>query len=102
MATGVKNGWLPVDYGYVAEQGWNGIVKYIGTAGDVTGVCTGTGIMPSLTFYYKRPTDKNNPMGEGPVLRAGVAMLDLPKYVDPQAELKYQDIQTGEWRKRIK
>lgn len=102
MATGVKKGWLPVDYGYVAEQGWNGIVKYIGTEGNVTGVCTGTGIMPSLTFYYKRPTDINTPMGEGPVLRAGVAMMDLPKYVDPQAELKYQDIQTGEWRKRIK
>jgi rhamnogalacturonyl hydrolase YesR len=102
MATGVKNGWLPVDYTYVAEQGWNGIVNFIGTEGDVTGVCTGTGIMPSLTFYYKRPTDKNTPMGEGPVMRAGVAMLDLPKYTDPPADLQYPDIETGEWRKRIK
>ncbi|GAB3537657.1 glycoside hydrolase family 88 protein [Pontibacter brevis] len=101
MATGVKNGWLPVDYGYVAEQGWSGILRKIGTEGNVTDVCTGTGIMPSLTFYYKRPTDVNTPMGEGPVMRAGVAMLGLPKYVDPPAHLKYRDIETGEWRKGI-
>lgn len=38
----------------------------------------------------------------GPVMRAGVAMLDLPKYVDPTAHLKYPDIESGEWRKRTK
>lgn len=36
--------------------------------GDVTKICVGTGIMPSPAYYYNRL--QNDPMGEGPVLRA--------------------------------
>ena len=43
-------------------------------------ICAGTGIMPALSFYYNRPQWKNDPMGEGPVLRALVEMIDAPKY----------------------
>ena len=46
--------------------------------GDVTKICVGTGIMPSPAYYYNRPTQENDPMGEGPVLRALIEMMDAP------------------------
>ena len=38
--------------------------------GDVTQNLCRNGIMPSPAYYYNRPTQENDPMGEGPVLRA--------------------------------
>lgn len=60
--------------------------------GDVTAICAGTGIMPSLSFYYNRPQWKNDPMGEGPVLRALVEMIDAPAYTEIKAEQQYDKI----------
>lgn len=96
LATGVKQGWLHRDYTYAAEQGWKGILTKISEQGDVSGICTGTGIMPSLVFYYNRPVESNTPMGEAPVLRAGIAMLDLPPFRDPPAHLQYPRIRSQE------
>ena len=48
--------------------------------------------MPSLTYYYNRPQLKNDPMGEGPVLRALVEMMDAPKYTEIKAEQQYDRI----------
>jgi rhamnogalacturonyl hydrolase YesR len=95
LATGVKKGWLHRDFTYAAEQGWKGILGKISEQGDVSGICTGTGIMPSLVFYYNRPVETNTPMGEAPVLRAGIAMLDLPPFRDPPAHLQYPRIRAG-------
>jgi unsaturated rhamnogalacturonyl hydrolase len=92
MARGVKNGWLHPDFIYVAQQGLKGIMKKITPDGDVTSICVGTGIMPSLQYYYNRPTQENDPMGEGPVLRALVEMINAPDYTEIKAEEQYDKI----------
>ena len=43
-------------------------------------------------FYYNRPTQENDPMGEGPVLRALVEMIDAPKYTEISANDQYDRI----------
>ena len=93
IARGVREGWLHPDFIYVAEQGLKGMMKKISANGDVTAICVGTGIMPSLQYYYNRPTQENDPMGEGPVLRALVEMIDAPKYSEIRAEEQYDKIQ---------
>lgn len=92
IARGVKQGWLHPDFIYVAEQGLKGMMTKISDAGDVTAICVGTGIMPSTVFYYNRPTQENDPMGEGPVLRALIEMMDAPKYTEISAEEQYDKI----------
>lgn len=92
IARGVKKGWLHPDLIYVAEQGLKGMSRQISENGDVTNICVGTGIMPSLHYYYNRPTQENDPMGEGPVLRALIEMIDAPKYTEIRAEDQYDKI----------
>ncbi|MBQ8673305.1 MAG: glycoside hydrolase family 88 protein [Bacteroides sp.] len=92
IARGVKNGWLHPDFIHVAEQGLHGMLTKISAEGDVTTTCVGTGIMPSLSFYYNRPTQVNDPMGEGPVLRALIEMMDAPRYTEIKAEEQYDKI----------
>ena len=92
IARGVKQGWIHKDFIYVAEQGLKGILSKMSAEGDLEAICVGTGIMPSLTYYYNRPTQKNDPMGEGPVLRALVEMMDAPKYTEIKAEQQYDRI----------
>lgn len=92
IARGVKEGWLHPDFIYVAEMGLRGMMRQITPEGDVTNICVGTGIMPSLVYYYNRPTQTNDPMGEGPVLRALIEMMDLPRYTEIKAEQQYDKI----------
>lgn len=92
IARGVKNGWLHPDFIYVAEQGLKGMMTKITDNADVTTICVGTGIMPSLSYYYNRPTQTNDPMGEGPVLRALIEMMDAPKYTEIGADEQYDKI----------
>lgn len=92
IAKGVKNGWLHPDFIYVAEQGLKGMMTKITDNADVTTICVGTGIMPSAAYYYNRPTQVNDPMGEGPVLRALIEMIDAPKYTEIKAEQQYDKI----------
>lgn len=92
IARGVKSGWLHPDFIYVAEQGLKGMLSKISADGDVTTICVGTGIMPSPAYYYNRPTQENDPMGEGPVLRALIEMMDAPKYTEIKAEQQYDKI----------
>lgn len=73
-------------------EGLKGMLTKITPEGDVTAICAGTGIMPSLSFYYNRPQWKNDPMGEGPVLRALVEMIDAPAYTEIKAEQQYDKI----------
>jgi len=89
LARGVKEGWLHPDFIYVADQGLKGMMTKITPDGGVTAICVGTGIMPSLQYYYDRPTIENDPMGEGPVLRALVEMIGAQKYTENKAESQY-------------
>lgn len=92
IARGVREGWIDKDFIYVAEQGLKGMMTKMSDDGDVTSICVGTGIMPSLSFYYNRKTQENAPMGEGPVLRALVEMSDAIKYSEISADDQYDKI----------
>lgn len=92
IARGVREGWINKDYIYAAEQGLKGMMTKMTDRGDVTAICVGTGIMPSLTFYYNRKTQENAPMGEGPVLRALIEMSDAKKYSEISADVQYDKI----------
>ena len=92
MARGVRMGWLHPDFIYVAEQGLKGMNTLLTDAGDVNGICVGTGIMPSVSYYYNRPTQSNDPMGEGPVMRALVEMSKASKYTEISADDQYDKI----------
>lgn len=92
IARGVREGWINKDFIYVAEQGLKGMMTKMSDDGDVTAICVGTGIMPSLSFYYNRKTQENAPMGEGPVLRALVEMSDAIKYSEISADDQYDKI----------
>jgi rhamnogalacturonyl hydrolase YesR len=76
----------------VAEQGLKGMNTLLSDGGDVSGICVGTGIMPSVAYYYNRPTQSNDPMGEGPVMRALVEMSKAPKYSEISADAQYDKI----------
>lgn len=92
IARGVREGWINKDYIFAAEQGLKGMMSMMSDQGDVTNICVGTGIMPSLSFYYKRPVQKNAPMGEGPVLRALIEMAKAKKYSEISADDQYDKI----------
>lgn len=92
IARGVRMGWINKDYIYAAEQGLKGMMTKMSDKGDVTAICVGTGIMPSLTFYYNRPTQENAPMGEGPVLRALIEMAKAKRYTEISADEQYDKI----------
>lgn len=92
IARGVREGWINKDYIYAAEQGLKGIMTKMTNQGDITAICVGTGIMPSLTYYYNRKTQENGPMGEGPVLRALIEMSKASKYTEISADDQYDKI----------
>ena len=89
IARGVNRGWLPQDFAQVADYGWRGILSKITKNGDVTDICPGTGIAPALPAYYSRPRKTDIAMGEGPVLRAGAAILKMPHYHEIPAYKTY-------------
>lgn len=89
IARGVKRGWLEPDFAQVAYFGWKGLLTKIDDQGDVSGICPGTGIAPSLVAYYNRPQETNLAMGEGPVLRAGAEMIGLKPYHEEPAYKTY-------------
>lgn len=89
IARGVNRGWLEPDFAEVAYYGWRGLLTKIDDQGNVSGICPGTGIAPSLVAYYNRPEKKNIAMGEGPVLRAGAEMLSLKPYHEEPAYKTY-------------
>lgn len=92
MARGVNRGWLNQDFSYVADEGWRGVLSKIDDQANVRDICVGTGIKPSLSFYYKRSLVSNIPMGEGPVIRAGVEILQMQKHYESPAREKYDRI----------
>jgi rhamnogalacturonyl hydrolase YesR len=89
LARGVNRGWLEPDFAQVAYYGWKGLLTRIDDQGDVSGICPGTGIAPSLVAYYNRPERSNIAMGEGPVLRAGAEMMELKPYREKPASETY-------------
>ncbi|MDZ7723219.1 MAG: glycoside hydrolase family 88 protein [candidate division KSB1 bacterium] len=80
IAKAVNQGWVHKDYADVAEQGWKSILSNMTEEYDVNSICVGTGIRPSITYYYNRPAKMNEPHGLGAVILAGIEMTNMEKY----------------------
>ena len=80
MAHAINQGWIDVKaYGPTALLGWHAVASQITTAGQVTGVCVGTGMAFDPAFYYYRPVNPYAAHGYGPVLLAGAEVVQLLK-----------------------
>jgi unsaturated rhamnogalacturonyl hydrolase len=80
LAHAVNKGWLDGKaYAPMAMLAWNAVSTKINTAGQVEGVCVGTGMAFDPAFYYHRPVSPYAAHGYGPVLLAGAEMLRLVK-----------------------
>jgi rhamnogalacturonyl hydrolase YesR len=77
IAKAVNNGWIDAEYASIAENGWKGLLTKITDDFHVKDICIGTGIEPSLCYYYNRPALTDEPHGLGPVIIAGVEYLKM-------------------------
>lgn len=77
VAKAINEGWIDPRYAYVAAQGWEGVSRKILADGQVEGICMGTGISTSTSYYASRPTPLNDIHGLGAVLLAGCEVMKL-------------------------
>lgn len=80
IAKAVNKGWVHKDYADVAEEGWKSIVNNMTEDYDIKDICVGTGIRPSITYYYNRPAKMNEPHGLGALILAGIEITKMEKY----------------------
>lgn len=80
IAKAVNQGWIHKDYADVAEQGWLSLLSNMTENYDIKNICVGTGIRPSISYYYNRPARTNEPHGLGALILAGVEMAQMEKY----------------------
>jgi unsaturated rhamnogalacturonyl hydrolase len=80
IAKAVNEGWVHSDYMQVAEFGWEGLRSMMTDDYDLKNVCIGTGIRPSLTYYYNRPTGTNGHHALGALLLAGCELYKSEPY----------------------
>ena len=80
IAHAINKGWIDgVVYGPMAALGWAAVSTKVNAAGQVEGVCVGTGMGFDPAFYYYRPVNVYAAHGYGPVLLAGGEMIQLLK-----------------------
>ena len=89
----INEGWADVQtYGPAAVAAWRAVATRINQAGEVEGVCVGTGVGYEPGFYYTRPTNVNAAHGYGPVILAGSEVLKMlrnaPRFYDGGASLQ--------------
>jgi len=77
IAKGVNNGWIDTRYATIAQNAWRGLKSKINEKGKIEGICEGTGIEESLSYYYNRPTPVHDIHGLGAVLMAGIEVIKL-------------------------
>ena len=76
MAHGINRGWLDAKaYAPIVSVAWNAVAQKVNAAGQVEGVCVGTGLAFDPTYYSYRPTSVRAAHGYGPVLLAGAEMI---------------------------
>jgi unsaturated rhamnogalacturonyl hydrolase len=80
ISKAVNEGWIDKDYMQVAEFGWKGLRSMMTSDYDLKNVCVGTGIRPSLTYYYSRPTTINGHHALGALLLAGCELYKAEPY----------------------
>ncbi|MEO5682338.1 MAG: glycoside hydrolase family 88 protein [Chitinophagaceae bacterium] len=80
IAHAINKGWLDgATYAPMAALGWAAVSTKVNSAGQVEGVCVGTGMGFDPAFYYFRPVNVYAAHGYGPVLLAGGEMIQLLK-----------------------
>ena len=80
IAHAINKGWIDgLVYGPMAALGWAAVSTKVNAAGQVEGVCVGTGMGFDPAFYYYRPVNVYAAHGYGPVLLAGGEMIQLLK-----------------------
>lgn len=78
FSRGINKGWLdPLAYGPVALLGWQAVATQINEKGQVEGTCVGTGMAFDPAFYCYRPVNVYAAHGYGPVVWAGVEIINL-------------------------
>lgn len=77
IAKGINSGWIDKRYASIAQNAWGGIKSKINDKGKIEGICIGTGIDESLSYYYNRPTLTHDIHGLGAILMAGIEVLKL-------------------------
>ncbi|MEK7271194.1 MAG: glycoside hydrolase family 88 protein, partial [Planctomycetota bacterium] len=84
-AKGYRLGLLGPEYRDRAIRGFQALKKHVKPDGTVLSTCAGTGPtkVPTLAAYYARPTPKNDPHGDGPVLLAASEILRLERMEGP-------------------
>lgn len=80
IARGINKGWIDAKaYAPMALLAWSAVTTKVNAAGQVEGVCVGTGMAFDPAFYYYRPVNVFAAHGYGPVLLAGSEVINLLK-----------------------
>ncbi|MGN1059419.1 MAG: glycoside hydrolase family 88 protein, partial [Clostridia bacterium] len=78
MARGVKNGWLSRNIVPNIKRAWERMASTcLSEAGDLLGVCVGSGCSMEREYYRKLGTCVNDDHGTGVFLLAAVEVIDL-------------------------
>lgn len=80
LARGVNRGWLPPSYATAAQVAWRAIEGRITPEGRTDGVCPGTGVGLEAVFYANRAPYAHAFHGYGPIIMAGVELIELQKH----------------------
>lgn len=79
IARGIRHGWLEEGrYRPCAEKAWEALLTHsVDAAGDVYGVCLGSGCAKDAEYYKQLPAKKNDDHGTGIVMMAAAELMKL-------------------------
>jgi unsaturated rhamnogalacturonyl hydrolase len=80
IARAVNRGYVDAAmYGPMANLAWNAVASKVTNAGQIEGICVGTGMAFDPAFYAFRPTSVKAAHGYGPALLAGAEIIEMNK-----------------------
>lgn len=80
IARAVNRGYVDAQmYGPMANLAWNAVASKVTNAGQIEGICVGTGMAFDPAFYAFRPTSVKAAHGYGPALLAGAEIIEMNK-----------------------
>jgi rhamnogalacturonyl hydrolase YesR len=78
IARAVNRGYVEAQmYGPMANLAWNAVASKVTDAGQIEGICVGTGMAFDPAFYSYRPTSVKAAHGYGPALLAGAEIIEM-------------------------
>jgi len=78
IARAVNRGYVDAQmYGPMANLAWNAVASKVTDAGQIEGICVGTGMAFDPAFYAFRPTSVKAAHGYGPALLAGAEIIEM-------------------------